>query len=59
MPSRAEIDPTDVPRLLPYLVLVDVLDEPDRWRERGLGRAAQFTWERAAAEYEAVYSELL
>ena len=28
-------------------------------RERGLARAAQFTWERAAAEYEAVYRELL
>jgi glycosyltransferase involved in cell wall biosynthesis len=37
----------------------DVLDDPEPWRRRGLERAAQFTWERTAAEYEAVYRELL
>jgi glycosyltransferase involved in cell wall biosynthesis len=37
----------------------DVLDDPTGYRERGLERAAVFTWERAAAEYEDVYRELL
>jgi glycosyltransferase involved in cell wall biosynthesis len=37
----------------------DVLAEPDHWRRLGLERAAQFTWERAAGEYEAAYRELL
>jgi glycosyltransferase involved in cell wall biosynthesis len=37
----------------------DVLADPENYRERGLERAAQFTWERAAAQYEAVYRELL
>ena len=30
----------------------DVLADPGRYRERGLERAAQFTWTRAAAQYE-------
>ena len=37
MPSRAEIDPASIPRLLPYLVLVDVLDEPRDFRFRLAG----------------------
>lgn len=37
MPSRAEIDPTDIPNLLPYVVLVDVLDEPRDFRFRLAG----------------------
>ena len=37
MPSHAEIDPADIPRLLPYLVLVDVLDEPRDFRFRLTG----------------------
>jgi glycosyltransferase involved in cell wall biosynthesis len=37
----------------------DVLDDPAGYRERGLERASSFTWERAAAEYEDVYRELL
>ena len=36
----------------------DVLDSPDGWSARGLARAARYTWERAAADYEAVYREL-
>ena len=36
-----------------------VLDEPRPWVERGLARAAAFTWERAAGRYEDVYRELL
>jgi glycosyltransferase involved in cell wall biosynthesis len=37
----------------------DVLREPELYRERGLARAAAFTWERAARSYEDVYRELL
>jgi glycosyltransferase involved in cell wall biosynthesis len=37
----------------------DVLDDPEHWRALGLTRAWEFTWERTAAEYEAVYRELL
>ena len=37
----------------------DVLADPAGYRERGLERAAAFTWERAAGEYEDVYRELL
>ncbi|HEX4520342.1 MAG TPA: glycosyltransferase family 1 protein [Gaiellaceae bacterium] len=37
----------------------DVLDAPSEWIERGLARAAEFTWERAAADHETVYRELL
>jgi glycosyltransferase involved in cell wall biosynthesis len=36
-----------------------VLADPERFRELGFERAAQFTWERAAAQYESVYRELL
>jgi glycosyltransferase involved in cell wall biosynthesis len=37
----------------------DVLDDPEHWRALGLERAAGFTWERTARDYEAVYRELL
>ena len=37
----------------------DVLAEPGRYRERGLEHAGQFTWKRAASQYESVYRELL
>jgi glycosyltransferase involved in cell wall biosynthesis len=37
----------------------DVLADPAGYREGGLERAAQFTWERAATRYESVYRELL
>jgi glycosyltransferase involved in cell wall biosynthesis len=37
----------------------EVLAEPGPWRERGLARAAAFTWERSAQAHEAVYRELL
>ena len=37
----------------------DVLEHPAGYRERGLERAAAFTWERAASAYEDVYRELL
>jgi glycosyltransferase involved in cell wall biosynthesis len=37
----------------------DVLADPARYSARGLERAASFTWERAATQYEDVYRELL
>jgi glycosyltransferase involved in cell wall biosynthesis len=37
----------------------DVLADPGPWTERGLLRAAGFTWERSAAAHEEVYRELL
>jgi glycosyltransferase involved in cell wall biosynthesis len=39
--------------------VADVLDDPESWSERGLARAAGFTWERAAQLHEDVYRELL
>ena len=35
-----------------------VLDDPEPYRERGLRRAAEFSWERCAREHDAVYREL-
>jgi glycosyltransferase involved in cell wall biosynthesis len=37
----------------------EVLDDPEPWRERGLARAAQFSWDATARATEAVYRELL
>jgi glycosyltransferase involved in cell wall biosynthesis len=37
----------------------DVLADPASWSERGVGRAAGFTWERSARAHEDVYRELL
>lgn len=37
MPSRADIDPLDIPRLLPFVVLVDVLENPRDYRYRLVG----------------------
>jgi glycosyltransferase involved in cell wall biosynthesis len=39
--------------------VTEVLDDPAPWRERGLARAARFSWERSAREHESVYRELL
>ena len=36
-----------------------VLDDPEPWRERGLARAAEFTWERSARQHEDAYRALL
>lgn len=36
----------------------DVLADPDPWRVRGFGRAADFTWEKTAQAHDAVYEEL-
>ncbi len=37
MPSRTDIDPLDIPQLLPYVMLIDVLHEPLDFRFRLLG----------------------
>jgi glycosyltransferase involved in cell wall biosynthesis len=37
----------------------DVLDDPTPWAERGLARAAQFSWDETARATDAVYAELL
>jgi glycosyltransferase involved in cell wall biosynthesis len=37
----------------------DVLAAPAEWREKGLARAATFTWETTARAHEDVYRELL
>ena len=39
--------------------VADVLADPAPWSERGLARAAGFTWERSAQAHEDVYRELL
>jgi len=36
----------------------DVLDAPGEWRERGLARAARFSWDATARATEAVYREV-
>ena len=37
LPRRCDIDPTQIPRLLPYIMLVDVLAEPLDFRFRLVG----------------------
>lgn len=37
MPGRRDIDPTEMPRLLPYLLLIDVLRRPLDFRYRLVG----------------------
>lgn len=39
MPSRMDLDPVDVPHLLPYVMLIDVLRDPLDFRFRLLGTA--------------------
>jgi hypothetical protein len=41
LPSRRDIDPTDIPTLLEHLWLLDVVGEPSRFRFRLRGGAAQ------------------
>ena len=38
--------------------VAEVLDDSERWRDRGIAHAARFSWERSAREHEAVYREL-
>lgn len=37
LPARADIDPLDIPKLLPFLFLVDVERDPQRFRFRLVG----------------------
>ena len=39
LPGRRHIDPVDIPRLLQYLWLLDVVDDPRRFRVRLVGTA--------------------
>jgi hypothetical protein len=41
MPRREDLDPVDIPRLLPFVMLVDVLTEPLDFRFRLIGTAIQ------------------
>ena len=49
-------DPRSVEEMV--AAVEDVLLDPDPWRERGLQRAAGFTWEATARAHDAVYREL-
>lgn len=44
MPARADIDPVDLPRLLPNLILVGVAGEPPRFRFRVVGTEIVFRY---------------
>lgn len=37
LPRRTDIDPTEIPSLLPHIVLIDVLGSPQRFRFRLIG----------------------
>ena len=50
-------DPND-PQAIAAAVL-EVLDAPGEWSQRGLARAAAFSWDETARRTEAVYRELL
>jgi glycosyltransferase involved in cell wall biosynthesis len=50
-------DPTSVEDMAE--AVGDVLDDPEPWVQRGLERAARFTWDECARRHEAVYRELL
>jgi len=41
MPSRSDIDPVEIPALLPYVMLIDVVPEPLDFRYRLIGTAAR------------------
>jgi glycosyltransferase involved in cell wall biosynthesis len=49
-------DPTSVEEMV--AAVEEVLDDPEPWRQRGLERAAGFTWEKTAEAHDAVYAEL-
>jgi glycosyltransferase involved in cell wall biosynthesis len=49
-------DPHDPPAIA--AAVADVLDDPAPWVERGLSRAASFSWDETARATDAVYGEL-
>lgn len=48
MPARADLDPLDIPRMLPDVMLIDVLRDPLDFRYRLVGTGIT---DRVAAEY--------
>jgi glycosyltransferase involved in cell wall biosynthesis len=50
-------DPNDAQAIA--AAVADVLDDPAPWVERGLARAARFSWDETARRTDAVYAELL
>jgi hypothetical protein len=46
MPSRRDIDPVDIPKLLPYIAMADVFHDPLRFRHRLLGTFITGFYER-------------
>jgi glycosyltransferase involved in cell wall biosynthesis len=50
-------DPHD-PKAIAAAVL-EVLNDPAPWTERGLARAEQFSWDETARQTDAVYGELV
>ena len=50
-------DPTSVEEMID--AVEDALENGDEWRERGLRRAAAFTWEATAEQHDDVYAELV
>lgn len=44
MPSRADLDPTKIISLLPYIILIDVEEKPRRYRYRLVGTEAVRTF---------------
>ncbi len=50
-------DPRDAEAIA--AAVAEVLADPAPWVERGIERAAAFTWERSARAHEAVYRRLL
>ena len=58
--AAAYFDPNNAAEMAAVITrLLSDRDEYDRRRELGLAQAARFSWERAAAETEAVYEQLL
>jgi hypothetical protein len=41
MPTRSDIDPVEIPRLLPYVILIEVVREPLDFRYRLIGTQAR------------------
>jgi PAS domain len=46
MPDRSDIRPSDFPRLLPHVSLIDVLDQPKRFRVRLAGTRLRDIYDR-------------
>ncbi len=49
-------DPTSAEELV--AAVEEVLDDPEPWRERGLRRSAEFTWDEVARRHDEVYESL-